>query len=270
MPISSGADHEGPIATSGSDPADATMLLAHAAGFCKELWHPVVAALRREQPDVEALLIDTRGHGQSTPHPGPFDPASIASDIIEIVDRIDRPVVGVGHSSGGAALPRVEAHRPGTFSKLVLIEPIIIEPPYARRETPLSISAAKRRVHFASAERARRRFEKPFASWKPEVLDLYVEHAFEHTDDGLVLRCLPEVEAEVYREGLNNDVWELIPHIRVPVTVVAGETSDTLTSSHLDRIVERFDDATLVVAEGHGHLVPMEAPDLIAEIIARA
>ncbi|MCZ7532459.1 MAG: alpha/beta hydrolase [Acidimicrobiia bacterium] len=263
------ADPVGPIATTGVDPDQAEMLFAHAAGFCKELWRPVIELVTDSIGPLATIAVDTRGHGASTPHPGPFDPLSIACDLVHLLDGIDHPIVGVGHSSGGAAIARAEVLRPGTFSRMVLIEPIIIPPPYERRESPLSRMAVKRRRLFPSAEAARERFARgPFASWDPTVLDLYIEYGFAPTDKGVTLRCEPKVEAEIYREGLNNDTWEYVPQINCPVTIVAGENSDSHQDPYLSLLVERFQDVDLVIAKGYGHLVPMESPALIADIIA--
>ncbi len=263
------ADPIGPIATAGVAPDQAEMLFAHAAGFCKELWNPVIDLLTDSIGPLATITVDTRGHGASTPHPGPFDPPSIACDLVHLLDGIDHQIVGVGHSSGGAAIARTEVLRPGTFSRMILIEPIIVPPPYERRESSLSRMATKRRRLFPSATAARQRFARgPFGSWDPEVLDLYIEYGFAVTDEGVTLRCEPNVEAEIYREGLNNDTWEYVPQITCPVTIVAGENSDSHQDPYLSALVERFDDVELVVAEGFGHLVPMESPALIADIIA--
>ncbi|KAA3638771.1 MAG: alpha/beta hydrolase [Armatimonadetes bacterium] len=263
------AEPIGPIATAGVAPDQADMLFAHAAGFCKELWNPIITTLTDRIGPLGTLSVDTRGHGASTPHPGPFDPPSIACDLVHLLDGIDHQIVGVGHSSGGAAIARTEVLRPGTFSRMVLIEPIILPPPYERRESPLSRMATKRRRRFPSPEAASKRFARgPFGSWDPKVLDLYIEYGFDHTADGVTLRCEPNVEAEIYREGLNNDTWEYVPQITCPVTIVAGETSDSHQDPYLSALVERFADVELVIAKGYGHLVPMESPALIADIIA--
>jgi len=247
------------------------MVFTHAAGFCKELWIPVIESLSRIVGPVQAIGVDTRGHGESTPHPGPFDPLSIARDLVGVLRDVDHQVIGVGHSSGGAAIARAEVLRPGTFSRMVLIEPIIFPPPYARREHHLSRLAVRRRREFPSAEVARTRFAQgAFSSWDPAALDLYIKHGFTHTAEGITLRCEPEVEAEIYREGVNNDTWDHVPEIGCPVTIVAGETSDSHQEPYLSALVERFRHVELVVAEGYGHLVPMEAPTLVADIIAGA
>lgn len=41
------------------------MVFSHANGFCKEVWNPVVAELRKLGNEDEILLIDQRNHGDS-------------------------------------------------------------------------------------------------------------------------------------------------------------------------------------------------------------
>ena len=248
--------------------ADAEMMFVHATGFCKETWLPVVAAIEETHPSPNAVLVDQRGHGHNAPHPGPFDWHSVAMDIVELLERTNKPVVGVGHSSGGAALARAEILRPGSFSRLVLVEPIIFPGPYERRDIPLAIGAERRKRSFASREAARSRFASgPFVSWDPRVLDLYLDHGFRPTSDGWTLRCLPEVEAEVFRQGSNVDTWDRLGGIRCPVTVVVGQNSDSHQQPYVNLLLEQFTDSGLVVLDGLSHLAPMEDPVRIARVI---
>jgi pimeloyl-ACP methyl ester carboxylesterase len=192
----------------------------------------------------------------------------LALDLVAVVERLEGPVVGVGHSSGGAALARTEILRPGTFERLVLIEPIIFPGPYERREIPRAVGAERRRRSFRSRDAAWERFATgPFKAWDRRVLDQYVEHGFIETDEGWTLRCDPGVEAEIYREGSNVDTWEYLDTIRCPVRIVCGSDSDTHQPPYLDELTDRFPNAHLVVLDGVGHLAPMEAPERIAETI---
>ena len=241
-------------------------MFVHATGFCKELWLPVVEALASQAP-FRWTLIDQRGHGESTPHPGPFDWHNLAVDLLGLIPA-DAGVVGVGHSSGGAALARAEALRPGTFSRLVLIEPIILPGPYEPRDIPLAVGAARRRRSFPSRDAAYQRFASgPFHAWDREVLRLYIDHGFTATEEGWTLRCEPAVEAEAYRQGSNVDTWDRLSEIACRVSIVVGSKSDSVLHEHLSDLQDRFPDAGRVVLEGFGHLAPMEAPAAVAATI---
>src|SRR5947208_10834682 len=132
---------------SGSPP----LLFAHATGFCARVFSPVAFDLAG---DFHCWGLDLRGHGSTVlPEPPGTDHiwTGFADDVLAAVDGVDleRPV-GVGHSSGGAALLMAEATRPGTFAALWCYEPIVWpEPGRARnRAVRLAAGAARRRDRF--------------------------------------------------------------------------------------------------------------------------
>ena len=49
------------------------LLLAHATGFCKEVWRPVVDELRLAGAGNEIVAFDFSGHGESPPRADPSD-----------------------------------------------------------------------------------------------------------------------------------------------------------------------------------------------------
>lgn len=280
MPSRRRSGHEGAgIAVEGSA-GDGTpsILYVHANGFCKELWRPVARAVDEVHPEATWLSIDLRGHGASDRGGPPYRWHPLAVDILEILggtngapaDAAAAGIVGVGHSMGGASLARAEILRPGTFRALVLIEPILFPPPHGRTDIPLADVAMHRRRVFPDRDATHRRFASagPFSSWDPEVLDLYVDHAWGPGPEGWTIRCEPAVEADYYREGNNVDTWDRLHEITTPVTLVAGERSDTHRGEYLDRLHARFAAADLVIVEEAGHLVPMERPRAIADIVA--
>lgn len=253
------------IATVGGGTGEPDALFVHATGFCKEMWSPVIDRVSTEP--FSWLSMDQRGHGDSDSGTFPNDWDFLARDVLEtLVDRFG--VIGVGHSSGGGVIARAEAFRPGTFRHLVLVEPIIFPPPFRRMDGPMSEGTRRRRNTFPSRDSAFERFASgPFGSWSPDALAAYIDHGFRATESGWELKCSPEVEADFYAEGLNHDTWDRIETIEVPVTLVAGEGSNTHPKPYLDALALRFRDVEVVVVPGAGHLVPMEDPVSIARIV---
>jgi pimeloyl-ACP methyl ester carboxylesterase len=268
MPRRSGHDAF-PIAVEGAAEGVPDLLLVHANGFCKELWRPIADRVSVTAPGVSWLSMDLRGHGESGPISPPCPWHPLALDILAVLGEGVSGVVGVGHSMGGASLARAEILHPGTFRALILVEPILFPPPHGRADIPLAEVAGNRRRVFPDREAARLRFASggPFAAWDPEVLDLYVDHAWGPGPEGWTIRCEPGVEADYYREGNNVDTWDRLHELDLPVVLVVGETSDTHRGAYLDRLIDRFRDVELVVIEGAGHLVPMERPTVIAELV---
>lgn len=262
---------DSPVRLAGAGPSGTPdVLFVHATGFCKEVWRPVESSLREQRPEARTLALDLRGHGDSPQVRPPYGWDLLTDDIIFTMgDRSG--FVGVGHSCGGAVIARAAALAPNLFSSIILIEPIILPPPYLRANIPLARAAQRRRSRFESRDAAYARFASgPMETWKPEALAAYVDFGFIDDGDGVGIKCDPAVEADVFREGGNNDTWDLVPDISVPVTIVSGERSDTHTQPFLDALHQQFDSPTMVAIPDTGHFLPMERPDIVAGLIARA
>lgn len=246
--------------------APGTVVAAHANGFCKETWVPVLDLV----PGVSTLSLDQRGHGSSSVGDPPFDWWDCATDVLAVIDAVTPtpPLVGLGHSLGGAALAMAEILAPGTFRGLVLVEPIIYPGPYRRsHDQPLAVQALRRRRSFTSMEDVLQTFRGrgPFARWVPEALEAYAEHGTVDRDDGTrQLACAPEVEAEFYRGATAHGAWERLGEIACPVVVVVGAESDSHPAEFAGALTERFRLATLDIVPDATHFVPMERPDAVA------
>lgn len=247
---------------------DCDLFVAHANGFCKETLHPVVDAVRERVPDLRPWLIDLRGHGESDRGEPPYSMPRFGDDVLAAMGTTSSRPVAVGHSSGGAAVTIAQLASPGLFSALVLVEPIIPPPPHERIDHPFADAAERRRRSFPSREAAKERFAGgPFSTWTEDALDAYVDHGFVDVAGEWTLRCPPEVEADVYREGANHDTWGRLAEIDIPVTIVVGERSETHFGIGLEALVGRFADPSVVVIPAAGHFSPMEEPEAVAEVV---
>lgn len=246
------------------------VLLVHATGFCKETWEPVTAHLT----DLPVVTVDQRGHGASAVGDPPFDWWDLGGDVLTVLDAVGvtRPTIGVGHSSGAAALAMAELLRPGTFDHLLLIEPITFPGPYGPGDDhPLAVGARRRQASFESIDAARERFRGrgPFQRWTDPALEAYLQYGT--VPDGAGRRrlaCTPDTEAEFYRAATTHAAWERLPEIACPVTLVVGEESDSHPPEFVKRLTARFQNVRTVSIPNGTHLVPMEQPNVIAALIA--
>jgi pimeloyl-ACP methyl ester carboxylesterase len=244
------------------------VLAVHATGFCKELWTPV-ARLLAPHPVV---ATDQRGHGDSAAPPPPYDWWDLGRDALEVLTGcgLEGPV-GLGHSSGAAALVMAELLRPGTFAALVLVEPIIFPlPPLRMEDNPMTVAALRRRRSFASEAEAAAslRGRGAFAGWTEEALALYVRHAWRDEAGARVLKCAPETEAEFYRGATAHGAWARLHEVGCPVVLAAGRESTSHPVEFIAGMRERFAAARLEVIPGAGHFLPMERPDVVASLVA--
>lgn len=249
-----------------------SVAFAHATGFCGAVWRPVVEQL---PGGLDVQVWDFPCHGSAPRLDHPIDWWSFGKWALDLVVPLVGPLVGVGHSMGGAALLMAELLHPGRFDALVLIEPIIFPPPYERREGGLAGAAQKRKPFFDSREAARENFasKPPFNAWHPAALDGYIECGLTDTEKGATLSCLPEDEAEIYRTATLHGVWDRLGEIVPPTLIMAGEISETHSHQFVESIAARMRRAGFEMVPNTGHFLPMEKPELLArrvETIANA
>ena len=260
------------IAYSTSGESGPTVVFVHATGFCKELCAPVIDDTRDMIADFRALAIDQRAHGDSDAPDPPFDWWDIGRDLVDLIGD-DRPVIGVGHSAGGAALVLAELEQPGTFASLILVEPIIFPPPYGRFDgNPMSAGALRRKRGFPSREQAFANFaaKDAFAQWDGRALQAYVDGGLRSQSDGFVLKCAPEHEAEFFMAATDHRAWDRLNEVTAPALVMAGEHSTTHREPYLSALTDRFGSAQSEVVPDSSHFVWMERPGAIARRIADA
>jgi pimeloyl-ACP methyl ester carboxylesterase len=255
-----------------------TILLVHATGFHARCWDRVVARLGERH----VIAVDMRGHGRSSNTP-PFSWDAFGDDLIAFVrERGLEGAVGVGHSMGGHCVVQAAAALPEAFSRLVLIDPVILPPEaYAERLTwddGDEHPTAKRRNDWASWEAMRDRFadRMPFAAWDPEVLEDYCRFGVVAKADGegYELACPPKVEASIYMGSAGRDVYEQVRAVRVPVTVLRAKARtaergvmDFSASPTWEHLAGQFPDARDVHLTECSHFIPMEDPALAADFI---
>jgi len=256
-------------------------LLSHANGFCADVLGLLAERLR---PRFRVIGFDSRGHGDSEKPapPGPYAWEEFALDVIAVAERVTRDLarprvaLGVGHSFGGTCVLTAAARRPDLFERIALLDPVILpragDPsgwrPPANAPHPAAEIARKRAHVFPSREAAREKWRArgTFGDWDPRALELYLRYAFADLPDGRIdLKCPGEVEATVYETGGGFDPWREIAGLHVPGLLLhAGRGNFPLP------FIEKFcaeSDTLECRSLDAGHLLPMVAPDLLADAL---
>lgn len=261
--------HLAVVRHAGGDPKASEVFLSHATGFCGAAWRPVAEAAAPGSAGV--TWWDFRGHGRSGRAGIPISWWEMATDVAAVRDAAPvTTAVGVGHSMGGAALVMAQLSDPGRFQALVLIEPIIVSPPYRRQDHHLASLARRRRRRFGSRAEAEANFagKEPFSRWHPDALAGYLDTGLTERSDGSVeLSCPPELEAELYTAAGGHGLAALVDRVEVPVRILAGSDTDTYPLEWPAELAERFPRGELRVVDGTGHFLPMERPEAVVEAI---
>ena len=258
--------------------AGSPILLSHATGFHAHCFEPMAQIFSKRH---HVMGFDHRGYGDAET----VDPATISwkqygLDALAAARHLSAqhngaPVVGVGHSMGGASLLMAALAEPSLFSALFVFEPIVYPPTPeddSRPPNPLAGGARKRKSRFPSFEAALDNFtaKPPMASFHAGAREAYVRHGFKPTADGEVeLKCLPEHEARTYETGGSSGAWEDLPNITTHVWVVSGAPAPYQPSSFAIRVAENIPNSTYVQFDTMGHFGPLEQPENIAELVER-
>ena len=245
------------------------VIFCHCTGVAARVWDPVIC---RMSASCHPYAVDARGHGDSGRPARREDYAWARSgrDLLAVLDALDLEpgLRAVGHSGGGAHIAYAELARSGTFSRVVLIEPIIGPRELFHGESPLAAIGRRRRNRFDSLEAARRRFraKPPMNRWHDEALDAYLRHGLRTLPDGRAeLKLRGNLEAYVYLEGGACDVYERLGELQFEALVMAGDESYLAGLTAIQ--AERLPKAKHVLLPGAEHFVPQEQPSETAREI---
>ncbi|KAJ1969587.1 hypothetical protein H4R35_006098, partial [Dimargaris xerosporica] len=197
-----------------------TLVLAHANGFHKELWEPILEGIALSgqesalcqatravddfscgpQPIItpghstawhirRIIAYDCWNHGESAIlNQGQLDmPVTWhknAHDILAIVRQLvaDTAVIGIGHSLGACSLMLAQLFRPTTFKALLIIEPALVRSDKEPAADVVS-GALKRKNHWRDWETAQKYFDSHwlFKQWDPRMRQLHIDHGLYQT-----------------------------------------------------------------------------------------
>lgn len=252
-----------------------TVLLSHATGFHGRVFDPVAHDLLATH---HCVTFDYRGHGDSTlPPDWSVRWSGYGDDALAAARHAARngPVIGAGHSMGGAALVMAALHAPELFRALVLFEPIIF-PPTAREAmsapNPLADGARKRRSVFASFDEALANYSSkpPLNVFHPDALHAYVMFGFRQLSDGSVsLKCSPDHEARTYETAADLEIWTALDELAIPTWVVSGTELERGPSAIAPMVAAAIPNSHFVRFDDLGHFGPMQSPGNFAAIIRR-
>lgn len=233
--------------------------------------------------NLKIYASDLRGHGYSTKEKTTqvknWD--IFIRDLEQIVSSITKPpVIGMGHSIGGYFTYAVAALFPHLFSKVILLDPIIfplkivwlchlIRKIGLAGNLPLSKMTRAKKSEFQSREEALIHYSGKgmFKSWKTDFVQAYVDTAIEKdTATTWELCCNPEFEAQIY-ETVPFNTWEYADHIKVPVLVVSGGTSDLFHRQAGTKLAKKIENCTFIELKKLSHFLMMEDPDKIIDTI---
>lgn len=260
------------------NPGAPLLVFAHANGFNGGAYRQLLQPLSER---FEIIAPDLRGHGRTSL---PADPDThkswdiYAHDLLTLYARLDRrPALLAGHSMGGSSTLLAAAKMPDA-PPLLLIEPVVLPPAfYLMARSPiwrfmkgstikLGATARKRSNGWPDRDTVISRYQSrpTFARWADGVLEAYLEDGLQDSVDGVSLACDPNWEAANF-EGQGHDLLKAARQLGETVRVLKASKGSTVINA--SGLIARG--VRLETIEG-GHLIPMEAPSIVADWLGKA
>ncbi|MBN1548717.1 MAG: alpha/beta hydrolase [Syntrophaceae bacterium] len=250
-----------------------TLVLLHATGFNPWMWHPIARELAGRFRIIAPFFCD---HRNTDPYRGGLGWNILAADLAGLCRNLDiqKPFL-IGHSMGGGVCVLAHDLIPDLAGKMILVEPILLpesryHKPLALEDYPLARQAIRRKNRWQTIEEAETYLlSKPlFHDWDREMLDLYLQYGMTVDADGsLQLACSPRGEAAIFMGSVAENPWPLLPRIGCPVLILEGEKSESRTFLDLKKAAGLFSNGEYRLVPGVGHLMTMEKPRLMIDII---
>lgn len=232
-----------------------TLIFLHYFAGSSRSWTEVIGKLARE---YHCLAPDLRGFGESQNSADSFTLEDYADDIESLIEHLKLKKFSlVGHSMGGKIAVACAVRQPANLQSLFLFAP---SPP-----TPEPMKNAERArllTTYGNRKAAEQTVKNGIdGDLPPEIYERAVADNLGSSEKAW--RSWLETESR-------RDISAGIEKIKVPTFVAAGEKDEAMTADLLNReIVGKLENASLQVIEGCKHLLPLEVPVKIAEMIRR-
>lgn len=263
------------------------LVFLHYWGGSSSTWHKITSpdSPSSISTDYLSIAVDLRGWGQST---GPaqddgatYSISSMAADLVYVLDQIvtqnqdhlllRQGLVLVGHSMGAkVALATLGAMPPWMLSKvrgLVLVAPA----PPTSLDLPAEMKA-QQQVAYESEESVRWTVDNVLANTvNLTALDIDMIVRDSLAGNPLAKRAWPLYGMQ---EDVSESARKILSKVSIDVRVVVGdedivEPTDRVQSKVVSFLRENGFEVSMAVAKNAKHLLPLEAPELIAQEIRR-
>ncbi|MBE0672112.1 MAG: alpha/beta hydrolase [Anaerolineales bacterium] len=249
MPISAGLNYFAHVAED-AKPNRPPVILLHGAGGNHLSWPPQIRRLAGET----IYALDLPGHGQSE-GVGKQSIDAYADDVITFMQSLKiRAAVITGISMGGAIALTLALKYPGKVKALVLLG-----------------SGAKMRVAQTILENVGtpNTFQSAVASINASCFSENVQQNLLQLSEQSMLKIRPPVLLGDFLACNEFNVMEQLEKIKKPTLIVCGAEDKMMPPKLSEALRDGIAKSTLHILEGAGHMVMIEKPDEVADLLKK-
>lgn len=250
----------------------------HGNGFSGLTYSPMLQSL---MDDFDLILTDLPGHGDSDSGGAFMGWNRCADYCLNIMGHFSQqisptvPRYALGHSFGGVITALMMGKDQRRFAKAVLMDPVIFSPGMLRvmaaadlvgllQNAPMAKQARGRKNTWPDRTAAYESFvgRGIFKTWSDDSLQAYVDYALADHTTGVVLKCQPEREADIF-SSYPKKLWSYLKDVKTPTRIQMAEDSFPFIARSVERLVQQPAYSAETVAGGHCFM--MEDPKASAE-----
>jgi pimeloyl-ACP methyl ester carboxylesterase len=266
------------------DQPDQRIHLLHGTGFSAGTLLPLVHLMPE---NWDCYISNIPGHGGSTW----FDDRmpnwlaladALAESIRKEMDVENKgPVIGIGHSFGGVLTLIAASRNPDVFSRVVLLDPIIVLPvmsvlQYLMRASGLwrytasfkSVNNRKKQWQNIAEMKNELSQKRLYRNFDAQVMEHFLHSASHINQEGQrELSCSPRWEASIFG-SFPKSLWKSIKKLQVKTDIVTAEETFFFVSQGVEAASKKNKHVKLHEF-GRSHCFPMEEPVETTEFILR-
>jgi pimeloyl-ACP methyl ester carboxylesterase len=239
------------------------VVLLHGHTFDRRVWEPQLPRLL--EAGLRVLRPDLRGHGRSSRPESGYHVSHHAADLVAVLDAegIEAATV-VGFSFGGGVGLELALTNPARVATLGLVATVMPERPF-EPEFMDNLRAVARSIRAQGVAAAM------IGPWADGPL---FAHSF--TKPGVreavlaIVRDFPGADFLATERDRVERGWtvpERLTEIAVPTRIIVGDREMPGFRAWAEEIAAAVPGATLDVVANCGHLLPLEAPDRVTDMI---
>jgi pimeloyl-ACP methyl ester carboxylesterase len=239
------------------------VVLLHGHTFDRRMWDLVMPRLL--EAGARIIRPDLRGHGRSTRPGSGYRVSHHAADVVALLDAVDAERAAIiGFSFGGGVALELAVTSSNRVAALGLTAPVMPDRPFE----PVFMDNLREVARSIRSEGVAAAMAGPWLS-SPLFAHSFTKHGIREQVAAIV-RDFPGAEfLATERDRVERD-WRLpdrLGEIAVPTRVMVGDHEMPGFRAFADEAASGIPGARLEVVPDCGHLLPLEAPDRVADLI---